>query len=127
MRSCRHTALLGSASLAALIAAAPMARADSTPDKPQGIETVVVTARKRPEAAQDTPVTLQVFSDQKIKDLNIQKFDDYARFTPSVSFTESGPGQTTLVIRGITASAGDRTLESPPPSISTSSPSPRTG
>ena len=112
MRS-RHAVLLGSVSLAALIAATSAGWADTTPDTSQGIETVVVTARKRPELAQDTPVTLQAFSAQKIKDLNFQNFDDYARFAPSVSFNEEGPGQTTLVIRGITASSADRTLESP--------------
>ncbi len=105
--------LLGSVSFAALIAATSLRAADAPVTASDGVEEVVVTARKRPEIAQDTPVTLQVFSDQKIKDLNLQKFDDYARFTPSVSFNEVGPGQTTLVIRGIAASTADRTLESP--------------
>ena len=113
MRSYRYVSrLCGSVSLAALIAGTSWqgpAHAAAT----DAVETVIVTARKRTETAQSTPVTLQVFSEQKIKDLNLVNFNDYVRFTPSVSYNWSGPGQTTLVIRGIAASTGDRSLESP--------------
>ena len=109
-------------SLAALIAgtswlsSAFAAGTDANPAGAQDgntIEEVVVTARKRSELEQSSPVTLQAFSQQKIAELNITDFEDYARFAPSISYNSSGPGQDTIVIRGVAASTGNRAGESP--------------
>jgi outer membrane receptor protein involved in Fe transport len=76
------------------------------------LQSVIVTARKRSESLQDVPASVQAFGDEEIQRLNITKFEDYARFAPSVSFNTQGPGQTKLVIRGVAESSGSRSGQS---------------
>lgn len=96
--------------------AAPMALAQTAPqDVPQaagdtpaasdGTE-IIVTAQKRSENLQNVPISIQALGTQKLEQLNIASFDDYAKVLPSVSFQSFGPGQTQLSFRGIT-SGGD--------------------
>ena len=104
-------ALLASTALAAPAvmaqAAAPETQAaaqaeivDSDPN------VIIVTAQKRSENLQNVPISIQAFGTQKLEQLNIGSFDDYAKVLPSVSFQSFGPGQTQLSFRGIT-SGGD--------------------
>lgn len=67
---------------------------------------VVVTAQKRVEDLQKVPISMQVLGGEKLDQLNVSSFDDYAKFLPSVSFQSTGPGQAQLYFRGI-ASGGD--------------------
>jgi iron complex outermembrane receptor protein len=67
---------------------------------------VVVTAQKRQEDLQKVPISLQVLSSEKLEQLEVAGFDDFAKFLPSVSFQSLGPGQSQLYFRGI-ASGGD--------------------
>ena len=62
---------------------------------------VVVTAQKRAEDVQKVPISLQVLSGDKLEQLDVSGFDDYAKFLPSVSFQSFGPGQAQLFFRGI--------------------------
>lgn len=92
--------LVGSVSTVALVCGLgfPLtASAEETPDLQ--LQSVIVTARKRSESLQDVPASVQAFGDEEIQRLNITKFEDYARFAPSVSFNTQGPGQTKLVSR----------------------------
>ena len=50
-----------------------------------GLEEIVVTAQKRTEDLQSVPLSIQAFSTQKLEELNVQKFDDYVKYLPSVS------------------------------------------
>ena len=75
-------------------------------------DVVIVTARKREETVQDVPASVQAFSQSTLEQLNVSKFEDYARFAPSISFNTSGPGQTKLVIRGVAESTGSSAGES---------------
>ena len=61
--------------VAALIAASPGLYA-------QGLEEVVVTAQKRAQNLQDVPISIETLSTQKIAELGIQDFNDYARMLP---------------------------------------------
>lgn len=70
------------------------------------LEEVVVTAQKRQEDLQKVPISLQVLGSEKLEQLEVASFDDYAKFLPSVSFQSLGPGQSQLYFRGI-ASGGD--------------------
>lgn len=70
------------------------------------LEEVVVTAQKRSEDLQKVPISLQVLGGEKLEQLQVASFDDYAKFLPSVSFQSAGPGQAQLFFRGI-ASGGD--------------------
>jgi outer membrane receptor protein involved in Fe transport len=69
-------------------------------------EEIIVTARKRTESVQDAPLSVQAFGANRLEQLNVSSFEDYARFTPSVSFVSEGPGQTKIVIRGVAESTG---------------------
>jgi iron complex outermembrane recepter protein len=75
-----------------------------------GIETVVVTAEKRTENMQHVPISIQVLGTQKIEELHIQSFTDYAAMLPSVSFSPNAaggglndPGFANVYFRGITS------------------------
>ena len=73
----------------------------------QGVlEEVVVTAQKRSEDLQKVPISLTVLGGEKLDQLQVKSFDDYAKFLPSMSFESLGPGQAQLYFRGI-ATAGD--------------------
>ena len=70
------------------------------------LEEVVVTAQRRAEDLQKVPISLQVLGGEKLEELQVNSFDDYAKFLPSVSYQSLGPGQAQLYFRGI-ASGGD--------------------
>lgn len=70
------------------------------------LDEVVVTAQKRSEDLQKVPISLQVLGNERLAQLQVSNFDDYAKFLPSVSFDTYGPGQAQLYFRGI-SSGGD--------------------
>lgn len=72
-----------------------------------GLEEIIVTAQKRAEDLQKVPISLQVLGTEKLEQLQVKGFDDYAKFLPSLSFDSLGPGQANIYFRGISA-AGSR-------------------
>jgi iron complex outermembrane recepter protein len=66
------------------------------------LEDVVVTAQKRSENLQNVPVSVQALDSKKLEELQVSKFDDYAKYLPSLSFQSFGPGQAQLYVRGVT-------------------------
>src|SRR5258706_9462856 len=89
------------------------------------IETVVVTAEKRVEDLQKVPLSIQVLGTQKLDQLHITNFTDYAQYLPSVSFSANasggglnGPGFTNVYMRGV-ASGGDGNHSASLPSVGT--------
>jgi len=81
-----------------------------------GLEEIVVTAQKRTEDLQSVPLSIQAFSTQRLQELNIQRFDDYVRFMPSVSYQTFGPGFAAVYMRGV-ASGGDGNHSTSLPSV----------
>ena len=69
------------------------------------IEEIVVTARKREESLLEVPVAVTAFSAQAIRELNLVRLEDLARFTPGFAF-DSGTGRQVSsyrpVVRGLT-------------------------
>jgi iron complex outermembrane recepter protein len=93
--------------LATTLMSAGMAHAEGAAESGGGaLEEIVVTAQKRSEDLQKVPISLQVLGGEKLEQLQVSNFDDYAKFLPSVSFQSTGPGQAQLYFRGI-ASGGD--------------------
>ena len=94
--------------LATTALAAPAVFAQETPQAAPVLDgsEIIVTAQKRSENLQNVPISIQALGTQKLEQLNIASFDDYAKVLPSVSFQSFGPGQTQLSFRGIT-SGGD--------------------
>ena len=81
-----------------------------------GLEEIVVTAQKRTEDLQSVPLSIQAFSTQKLEELNVQKFDDYVKYLPSVSYQTFGPGFASVYMRGV-ASGGDGNHSGSLPSV----------
>lgn len=81
-----------------------------------GLEEIVVTAQKRTEDLQTVPLSIQAFGEAKLEELNVQKFDDYVRYMPSVSYQTFGPGFATVYMRGV-ASGGDGNHSGSSPSV----------
>jgi outer membrane receptor protein involved in Fe transport len=71
---------------------------------------VVVTAQKRTEDLQKVPISLQVLSGEKLDQLQVRDFDDFAKYVPSLSYRSWGPGQTEFFFRGISTTQGSTEL-----------------
>ncbi|WP_187276564.1 TonB-dependent receptor [Parahaliea maris] len=68
-----------------------------------GIEEIVVTARKRDESIQDTPLSIQAFSDTALEERGIDNMSDLTKFTPGVNFNGgTSRANSDFSIRGMT-------------------------
>ena len=99
--------LSGALALTALVTAPPAAIAQ---DGESGVsalmDEVVVTARKREEGLQDTPIAVSAFSGASLEARGIQKVDDIAYITPNMTFdninTNGGGGNSAAIfLRGV--------------------------
>ena len=85
------------------------------------LEEVVVTAQKRSEKMQDVPISMEAIGNQKLEELNVQSFEDYAKLLPSISATPSaftGVGFAKVYMRGI-VTGGDGQATTSQPSVGT--------
>jgi outer membrane receptor protein involved in Fe transport len=69
------------------------------------LDTVVVTANKRSERLQDVPMAVTALAGDQLDRESAQSFADYAAKVPGLNIISQGPGQTQLVLRGITSGA----------------------
>jgi iron complex outermembrane receptor protein len=100
----------------ALLSCIPVARADDTADS-GGLEEVVVTAQKRVENLQDVPISIQAIGTEKLEQMNVANFNDYAKLVPSLSFQEAGgPSFEHSYMRGV-VSGGDGNHSGSQPSV----------
>ena len=74
-----------------------------------GVNTIVVTAQRRSEDLQDVPVAVNAIGSEELEQLNINTFDDYLEELPSVTAGGSGPGQSTIYIRGLASTTPNLT------------------
>ena len=93
-------AILSAASVAA---AAAEPAASTTEGGSEALQEVTVTAQRRSENMQDVPISMQAFTAETLQQLNIQTFDDYLRYIPSVTSASNGPGQSEIFMRGLSA------------------------
>ena len=68
------------------------------------INEVIVTAQRRSENIQNVPITIQAFTAETLKGLNVSTIDDLVKYLPNVTANSSGPGQSQLIIRGLATS-----------------------
>ncbi len=80
------------------------------------LEEIIVTAQKRTQNLQDVPISVQVLGNQKLEELNINGFEDYILFLPTVSFVSERPGISQVYMRGI-SSGGDGNHSTSMPSV----------
>mgnify|MGYP001352492204 CR=1 FL=1 len=80
------------------------------------VDEITVTAQKKSESLQDVPISIQAFNTQRLEELEISAFDDYAKFIPSLSFQSTGPNSSTVYFRGV-VSGGDGNHSASLPSV----------
>lgn len=68
------------------------------------IEEITVTATKRIQGLQDTPLSIAALSGQEIERRGLLGMEDYLRPIPGVNQIDRGAGRNAVVIRGITTS-----------------------
>ncbi len=73
------------------------------------VDTIVVTATKRSENAQDVPVAVQALGSKQLDELRVDNFTDYLKQLPGVTAGGSGPGQSTIYIRGVASTTPNLT------------------
>ena len=71
-----------------------------------GVESIVVTARRREENLQDTPISITAFSSQGLESRQIEQIDGIAELTPNLIFQSSAAiagtsSAATMFIRGV--------------------------
>jgi len=68
---------------------------------------IEVTAQKRPQSAQDVPISITAFSERELDRLGIDEFLDYATRSPNLGFAQQGNRAFTKIgIRGVTNVGG---------------------
>ena len=79
----------------------------ATPAPATGLETIVVTARRREERLQEVPISIKVLSQHALSNHNVVTPQDLANYTPSLSAnTDFGSQNTTFAIRGFVQDIG---------------------
>ena len=74
--------------------------ADST------VDTLIVTARRREESAQDVPIALQVTSGVKLEEAGVNTISQLTQLVPTLQVLSPNGRNTALTIRGLGASYG---------------------
>ena len=107
-------AILGSAALASVAAAADQSSTGPSPgttttdnsatnSSSLELAEVTVTAQRRSERAQDVPISIQALTGETLQELNVTTFDDYIKYPPNVTSANNGPGQSEIFMRGLSA------------------------
>ncbi|MEQ9437320.1 TonB-dependent receptor [Hyphomonas sp.] len=73
------------------------------------LKAVTVTATKRSETAQSIPVAVVALGETELDNLGVKNFTDYLVQLPGVTAGGSGPGQSTIYIRGIASTTPNLT------------------
>ena len=73
------------------------------------VEEVVVTARKKTESLQDVPLSVSALRESSLEEKGISVFEDYLLQLPSVTAGGSGPGTSTIYIRGLASTTPNLT------------------
>ncbi|HZO22026.1 MAG TPA: TonB-dependent receptor plug domain-containing protein, partial [Steroidobacteraceae bacterium] len=107
---------VASAILACMQTARAQAPSDTEAPSGSGLEEVVVTAQKRVENMQNVPISIQAIGTEKLDQMHVTNFDDYAKLLPSVSFQTAGPSFEHTYMRGV-ASGGDGNHSGSLPSV----------
>ncbi len=82
----------------------------------KGIEEVIVTAQKRAEKSQRVPQSIQVLDSKKLSQLQVNEFQDYLKFIPSLTANSVGPNMTEIYFRGV-SSSNDTNHSGPLPTV----------
>lgn len=100
------------------ISAPAMAQEAQTDAADSDPNVIIVTAQKRSENLQNVPISIQALGTQKLEQLGVANFTDYAQQLPAVTFQALGgtPGTNVVYMRGV-ASGGDGNHSGSLPSV----------
>lgn len=68
--------------------------------------TIVVTAQKIEQRAQDVPITVSAVSGERIEELGVSDLDELSNYVPGLNIQEQSANNPGVVIRGITSDSG---------------------
>ncbi len=86
----------------------------AVPAAAQVLDEIIVTAQKKEQAIQDVGITINAFSGEQMKALNIQDSVDVARFAPGVHISGALAGlNSQFTIRGVTQTDFNDIVEAP--------------
>lgn len=80
------------------------------------VDEIIVTTQRRTENLQDVPISITAIGTERLEQLEVAAFDDYAKFIPSLSFQSTGPNTTNVYFRGV-VSGGDGNHSASLPSV----------
>jgi outer membrane receptor protein involved in Fe transport len=101
---------------AAIMAAVPRLYAADTTEDTTALQEVIVTAEKRTENLQSVPISITTLGTEQLQQLNVQGFDDYVKYLPSVAYQTTGAGFSRVFMRGV-ASGDNGNHSGPLPSV----------
>jgi iron complex outermembrane recepter protein len=81
-------------------------------DAPASLEVVIVTAERRAESVQDTPIAISAFTGESLQELGLTTVEDLAEVTPSLQIFAEQINNEAYIIRGIGRSNEDLTTDS---------------
>ncbi len=102
MRFGAMAAALGAVS-AAMPAVAQDAAASQT-SASNGLDDIVVTARRKEESLQSVPISVQAFSGEALTKQNVQDANDLQRLVPALTTYQQARDEVTMSIRGQSSS-----------------------
>lgn len=110
----RQRLTLAIAAAMALPAAAQQADTATAPaeadKRPVTLDEVVVTAQKRTERLQDTPVAAAVVSQKTLEDANVSDIADLNQLVPAIQLRGTFNGRVPIAMRGISTNANEATV-----------------
>jgi iron complex outermembrane receptor protein len=71
-----------------------------------GLAEIVVTAERREETVQKTPISITAVTGEQLEARGITRLEDLASETPGISMKQFAPGQTEYEMRGLPSSGG---------------------
>ena len=90
----------------ALVPAPLLAQETMGGDDPVSTTTIVVTAQKIEQRAQDVPITISAVTGERIEDLGVSDLDELSSYVPGLNIQEQSANNPGIVIRGITSDSG---------------------
>ncbi|WP_191229322.1 TonB-dependent receptor [Aurantiacibacter xanthus] len=101
----RNVVLLAGVSLAAFAGFPAMAQVEPKAASGQ-LGTIVVTATRRSESIERTPVSVAAFDEETMEVVGAKKIDDLVSLTPGLELGRTVTGSNNISIRGISSGAG---------------------
>ncbi len=94
--------LLGSVGIALMLAGAPVLAAEA-----ESGDEIIVTAQRREQVLFDVPQSISVVGGEALQRQQAVSFLDYAATVPGLNITQTNPGESRLILRGVnTGSVG---------------------